>query len=504
MDCCNAWTLSTLIQVPIIAVSLILISVTWITFTVSLIGPVLNLILTSLDKRILNREKLLYHFDTRQVIVPADIHSCSMGSTYCVFIRLSHPIHPSIYPPVCIPNGLGASVITTSRIHEILVERGFTTLSYDRLGVGLSDENKSGKAPTALDVVKEMDFIMSSVMPSDTKWILVGPSMGSVIAQCYIATFPYKVVGFLNLDGVPYPFVSFRKQFEWCSAVYRMYSMIVWTGIFRPFIALLMFYKGSMFDSRAFSSTYSQAILNQTRFYQNIATEMITMMNCCEMAEAGWGGQSLLRLERKHLEALICAEPNRSIKFEEKSGESRIVTERSESELGSRWANAKYVTSALTKLKNNNQILPHNNNGGGAVVNNPNMYAPPRASNLEDEFEPLMESSISMTSRATFMSDKLDVVSLTAASSILGYQWPKLVVRVMSARNHDFGSSFINSFYTREMKDFAAAEHAVHALLAKDGGRTVYPTISHFSLWTYSKEVARNVEEIAMQLSVFK
>jgi hypothetical protein len=32
--------------------------------------------------------------------------------------------------PVCIPNGLGATLVTISRLHELLVDMGFSVLSY--------------------------------------------------------------------------------------------------------------------------------------------------------------------------------------------------------------------------------------------------------------------------------------------------------------------------------------------------------------------------------------
>jgi len=37
-------------------------------------------------------------------------------------------------------------------------------------------------------------------------------------------------------------------------------------------------------------------------------------------------------------------------------------------------------------------------------------------------------------------------------SSKLGQRWGELVVRVMSARDHDFGNAFANSFYRQEVQ----------------------------------------------------
>lgn len=38
-----------------------------------------------------------------------------------------------------------------------------------------------------------------------------------------------------------------------------------------------------------------------------------------------------------------------------------------------------------------------------------------------------------------------------ASSSRLGEIWPRLIVRVMSARNHDFGNAVANSFYNQSV-----------------------------------------------------
>lgn len=42
--------------------------------------------------------------------------------------------------------------------------------------------------------------------------------------------------------------------------------------------------------------------------------------------------------------------------------------------------------------------------------------------------------------------------SLADESSKLGKKWSELVVRVMSARDHDFGNFLANSFYRQEVR----------------------------------------------------
>lgn len=46
------------------------------------------------------------------------------------------------------------------------------------------------------------------------------------------------------------------------------------------------------------------------------------------------------------------------------------------------------------------------------------------------------------------------------------------------------------------MKDLAAAEHAVHAIWAKKGYRSVYPAINHGSIFTKTMEIVTHVERI--------
>jgi alpha-beta hydrolase superfamily lysophospholipase len=103
--------------------------------------------------------------------------------------------------PVCIPNGLGATLVTISALHERLAALGFSVLSYDRAGVGMSDARPRAGHAGAAEVVADMKAVMDAVTLPDgvsPRWLLVGPSMGSIVAQCFIAAHPACVAGFLN------------------------------------------------------------------------------------------------------------------------------------------------------------------------------------------------------------------------------------------------------------------------------------------------------------------
>jgi hypothetical protein len=51
------------------------------------------------------------------------------------------------------------------------------------------------------------------------------------------------------------------------------------------------------------------------------------------------------------------------------------------------------------------------------------------------------------------------------------------------------------------MRDLAAAEHAVHRLLAADGFRTAYPRITHTVMFSKTDDIVRNIQEIANVLN---
>lgn len=203
------YTIIQIILLPVYLVFFFLFLLIWGLCTITGFGPFLQYIFTLRDRKKLDREKFVKEFpkDIRVISIPPGIHGCSKDKPYKLFAIFSEPEIPSKYPPVCIPNGLGATAVLISQMQERLVEQGFSVLSFDRLGVGMSDPNLSSENPTAVDVVKELDYVMEKVRPGE-KWILLGPSMGSIIAQCYISMFPDKVVGFLNMDGLVRTFLN--------------------------------------------------------------------------------------------------------------------------------------------------------------------------------------------------------------------------------------------------------------------------------------------------------
>lgn len=83
---------------------------------------------------------------------------------------------------------------------------------------------------------------------------------------------------------------------------------------------------------------------------------------------------------------------------------------------------------------------------------------------------------------------------------MLGDVFSGLVVRVMSGRNHDFGNAMANSFYNQDMRNLSAAEHAKHALLARNGARTIYPNLTHTVVFSKTDDIVRHIQEIGQEL----
>jgi pimeloyl-ACP methyl ester carboxylesterase len=287
--------------------------VIWLVLTLTGLGPGLQLYYRLRDDKVLDRSQLLANYGNLHVIaIPGSINSASDGKIYNLALRFTRPlVQPKAY--ICIPNGLGATIVILAKLQDILTEQGFAVLNFDRLGVGFSDDNPTGKSPTAEDLINECDYVMNYITEkegvSDIKWILVGPSMGSVVAQCYIAAHPDKVVGFLNMDGVAYPFHSKRKLFSFAAKIYKIYPMIIWTGILRPFIGMAVKKSPKMFASDAFPISIPRAQLNQARFFYNIAIEMNTMMDCCEYAAKAWGALDITSLDQEAYKVHILSLP---------------------------------------------------------------------------------------------------------------------------------------------------------------------------------------------------
>jgi hypothetical protein len=166
----------------VVALPFVLIFLTlWLVLTLTGIGPLLQYCYNRRDKALLAA--------CTKPAPGAVVDLVQVSGNPCrLAVRWSPGKNPDL-PPVCIPNGLGATLITIAGLHDMLEEAGYPVLSYDRTGVGLSDPwpkgagTHAGPAAVIADMKCLMDMYGPRAIGGPRKWILIGPSMGSIVAQ---------------------------------------------------------------------------------------------------------------------------------------------------------------------------------------------------------------------------------------------------------------------------------------------------------------------------------
>lgn len=425
-------TIKDILLLPFYLVGFVVFMLLWFITTLTGIGPLLQFYYSEKDKKLLSRTRLLSLYpDLKLVNIPGDVNKASKGQDYFVMARYSIPKDSeNIKGYICIPNGLGATLCIIARVQDMLVERGYCVVSFDRFGVGFSDDNLTSMSPDAVDVSLECDYIMNDFartlsnvvdVPSEQiKWTLLGPSMGSIVSQCYIALFPHKVCGFLNMDGLPYPFHKSSSQFMWAALIYKIYAAIIWTGLMRPMISVMIKSSSRMISSKTFPIEIAIAQLNQARFFGNIGIEMKTMMDCCRFASHAWGSIDILKLPEELAIQLMKVEPSESVDIDSNTYDRFLTTFRSKSEVGSEWISTDEVRILKSML-----------------------------------MEITSELDYSEVSNSTFKSMLIQKNMKSYSSDLtihsLKKVWSNIVVQVMSARNHNFGNALADSFYSQEV-----------------------------------------------------
>lgn len=430
--------LAALILIPLYLAFMVVFMALWLVFTITGIGPLAHCLGKRADDR------LLREASEKAGVTMLTVHGG--GTPHRLAVRWTRGSDASL-PPVAIPNGLGATLISISRLHESLVSMGFSVLSYDRAGVGQSDPLPAGTPHGYFDAdltVQDMHEVLthsSLGLASGAQWILIGPSMGSIVAQAYMAAHPDKVCGFLNHDGFPYPFAAKASRFYKAALVYKLYNAIVPTGVLRPFLAMA----GGAFKniaSGAFSVAEVRAEMNRANFYGSLAREMYTMISCAEATRAAWGpGFDLQAMPLEKLLPLVNAQPAAygDCKEDKAGGYTWEELPRSRWEQGGEGWHSPAATRAAIGA-----MLP-----ASAAVSAP-----------------------------------LPLPAL----------WPRLVVRCMTSREYNFPGG--TRFYDLDMKHWSAAEHNLHAYLAGDGANTGFPTHHHGNLFfaTVAYSAAQTME----------
>ncbi len=131
--------LAFLLLSPFIIVGVLLFLILWLIFTITCIGPFLQSLSASRDRKKLSA---CIRPSPRAVV---DMVTLPRQGGRKVAVRWSQGTDATL-PPICIPNGLGATLITIAKLHDMLEAKGYPVLSYDRGGVGLSEQLASGRA----------------------------------------------------------------------------------------------------------------------------------------------------------------------------------------------------------------------------------------------------------------------------------------------------------------------------------------------------------------------
>jgi pimeloyl-ACP methyl ester carboxylesterase len=214
--------------------------------------------------------------------------------------------------PIVICNGLGGTIAVSSPLFDALVKAGHRVLLHDRLGVGYSDKPADpSKHISPEQVVAELEFVIDSVLPKNCQVILIGPSMGHLAAQAYMANHADRVVGFLNIDGVPFPFSELlREEFLGYAKFYRVYGTLTAIGVLRPYIHIFVNKGAELFEDTEFSVNEVIAQMNQRRFFDNLAAEFHTQIELCDYNVKQWGRVNPLALSPTLYKKLLAYPPH--------------------------------------------------------------------------------------------------------------------------------------------------------------------------------------------------
>lgn len=477
----------TAICLPIIVILymivLLLVLLCLLITTITCIGPSIESMKSKRDEKLLDRESILArNSDMLLLEVPGHINAASKGNPYKLMVRLTKPAESSLAkPPVIFPGGLAANLTAMAKHQDLLTERGFLVVNFDRYGVGFSDENPHGIPPSARDVAREMDFVMNNVLPIDheaqesVKWISVGGSMGSTVTQAFMALYPNRLCGFLNLDGFAHGFVQYEsaKFLGTNAGIWRRFSQIAWTGFMRCLFSSMSADLLKKMESRSFGPEIL-ALMCRKRFFSNAALEFFTMFSVADLATAAWGDQATPRLDPALLWTLCCVAPDRSVVVDESMNIPGTLTEeRSASELGDNYLarDSEEVRAQLDRLR---------------------MRAPVSA-------EAINKKDTNCNWPTHPVGTLIGGITPEDTVYPLGPQFAQMAVRVMSMRSYDLGDDGVLGewAYPQTSRNHAAAEHCMHALLARDGARSVYPRLKHTNGFAQAREVAGLVEEIA-------
>lgn len=273
--------------------------------------------------------------------------------------------------------------------------------------------------------------------------------MGAVVAQGFIARHPGMVGGFVNVDGVPFPFGAKRAKFMGAAKIYRLMTRASRLGLLRLPLSLAGATSAVLRQAATpprFPLPVVLAQMQDPLFWAAIAREMPLMMGLCDAAAAAWGPA----FTAEELGALANAAPAAcgDVRDAATGPGAWADLPRARGEEGEGWAAPEATRAALDRL-----------------------LARAAAAKGRQEGEP----------------------------APLWRMWQRLTaVRVLSARNYDFGAA--SRWYDADMRALEAAEHGLLALVPEGGAgrRLVFPTRSHNQMFFGMQGlIVRQVEEVA-------
>ena len=194
------------------------------------------------------------------------------------------------------------------------------------------------------------------------------------------------------------------------------------------------------------------------------------MISCAELAAAAWGRAATPLLSHSLLARLASVPPATSVIVDEPNGVPRSeTTQRSASELGTAWLDTAAISTVRAELAALAAACP-------ADVN--------------------LDMALTDTGRPA-TGTRAGGVPAGIAAHALAPQFRRMAVRVMSMRAYDAGDGPVGKVaYSQAQRNWAAAEHAMHALLAGNGARIVYPRLTHSGGFAQTGEIVAAVAQV--------
>lgn len=464
------------IIVPLYLVVISIVLLLWMVSTITCIGPMIHHCYSKKEDLVL--EKLLIdHPEMGFLEIPAGINAASGAHSYRVSTRVTIPKNSNNNLPVIIfPGGLAATLFCMHKAQDRLTEEGFICLQYDRLGVGYSDVNPTGIPASAFDCVNEMDYVMRNTpnIPVGSKFISLGASMGAIVTEAFMSIYPNRLVGFINVDGLPHSFIKTNKLFiKTFAPMYKGMASIVWTGLMRSMFSGMKSTLQKSFSSKNIGVAPIMAQMMRKRFFANAYLEFFTMMSCADLSCTAWGAISPTKMDTDLFYRCVTVAPTRSTIVDERDNIAASDTlERSSSELGVSWATPGETRATLDVLR---QKAPVKSEDLGDL----------KVTNADNNEHPISKSGF------------VGGISAETVVHPLPPQFQNMFVRVLSARSYDMGdSSMLGEWgYPQVNRNRSSSEHNLHALLAKDGARIVYPKLTHASVFAQTEQIVAVMNE---------